>query len=100
MFSEQAHFFLAEYTEGWWEEDLKSQSHTAAQKGEAEKVRYKCGTRLSNSQSPRSYTVYADSSNTFQCIKDLMPMGMKKSSNTVKFCLQKGIQLSNVHIYN
>lgn len=89
MFSEQADFFSAEHTEGRWEEDLESPSHAAAQKGgEAEKVRYKRGARLSNSPRPRSYTVYADASDPFQWIKDLMPMRMK-SSNTVKFSLQR-----------
>lgn len=78
----------------------KPKSYSCTKGQEAEKVRYKWGARLSNSQRPRSYMVYVDSSNTFQCIKDLMPMRMKKSSNTVKFSLQKGIQLPNVHIYN
>lgn len=30
LLSEQAQFFSPECAEGWWEEDLESQSHTAA----------------------------------------------------------------------
>lgn len=30
LFLEQAQFFPAEQTESWWEDDLKSQIHTAA----------------------------------------------------------------------
>lgn len=54
LFLEQAQFFPAEQTESWWEDDLKSQIHTARS---AEEAQSRVGdTRLAHSTPASAHT--------------------------------------------